>query len=394
MSEPRRGALEGVRVVDFSRVLAGPYATMFLADFGAEVIKLERPGTGDDTRAYGPPFHEGEATYYLALNRNKASVAFDLTDRAHRQWVHDLLVDADVLVENFKTGTLDRYGFGYEQIAERYPRLVYASITGFGSRDGANLPGYDLIAQATGGLMSITGHPETGPTKAGVALGDAVTGLHATIGILAALRHRDHTGQGQHVEVNLLSSVLASLTNQISAHLLAGSLPRPMGNSHPSIAPYEPIMTKDRQLAIAAATEGQFALLARAIGLPELPQDPRFSSNAARVTNHAALIAVLTERFAARTADEWFELLSELGVPCGPINDLAQAVALAAELGLEPVAHPTEGPGAGQVRNPIQFSATPATYRTAPPPLPTGDEPPPAWRARSEQALQDKEIHA
>ncbi|MFF3574252.1 CaiB/BaiF CoA transferase family protein [Nocardia jiangxiensis] len=371
VTEP--GALTGMRIVDFSRVLAGPYATMLLSDFGAEVIRLERPGVGDDTRGWGPPWYEGESTYFLGLNRNKTSVAFDLTSETDRAMARELISGADVVVENFKPGTLERYGFGYEQLAAEHPALVYCSVTGFGSGKGAHLPGYDLIAQATGGLMSITGHPETGPAKVGVAMVDAITGLHAALGIQTALIHRLRTGQGQRVEVNLLSSVLASLTNQVSGHILTGNVPKLMGNAHPSVAPYQPVATADRPLAIAAANDKQFIALCRALGRPELAEDPRYRSNTDRVTHREALIEDLENVFRTRDADHWFTVLVDAGVPAGPINDIGQAVALAESLGLEPVVLPDdepEGRGIAQVRNPIRLSRTPATYRTNPPKLP------------------------
>ncbi len=373
MTVTESGALSGMRIVDFSRVLAGPYATMLLSDFGAEVIRLERPGVGDDTRGWGPPWHEGESTYFLGLNRNKTSVAFDLTDEADRAVARELISGADVVVENFRPGTLERYGFGYEQLAAEQPALVYCSVTGFGSGKGAHLPGYDLIAQATGGLMSITGHPETGPAKVGVAMIDAITGLHAALGIQTALIHRLRTGQGQRVEVNLLSSALASLTNQVSGHILTGNVPKLMGNAHPSVAPYQPVATADRPLAIAAANDKQFIALCRALGRPEWAEDPRYRSNTDRVTHREALIADLESVFRTRDADHWFTVLVDAGVPAGPINDIGQAVALAESLGLEPVVLPTEesgGRGIAQVRNPIRLSRTPAAYRTNPPKLP------------------------
>ncbi|WP_067679544.1 CaiB/BaiF CoA transferase family protein [Nocardia miyunensis] len=374
MTATEPGALSGIRIVDFSRVLAGPYATMLLSDFGAEVIRLERPNVGDDTRGWGPPWHEGESTYFLGLNRNKTSIGFDLTSEADRATARELISGADVVVENFKPGTLERYGFGYEQLAAEHPALVYCSVTGFGSGKGAHLPGYDLIAQATGGLMSITGHPETGPAKVGVAMVDAITGLHAALGIQTALIHRLRTGHGQRVEVNLLSSVLASLTNQVSGHILTGNVPGLMGNAHPSVAPYQPVNTADRPLAIAAANDKQFAALCRALGIPELAQDPRYRTNTDRVAHREELIEELESVLRIRDADHWFEVLVDAGVPAGPINDIGQAVALAESLGLEPVVLPTdepEGHGVAQVRNPIRLSRTPAAYRTNPPKLPT-----------------------
>lgn len=244
------GALEGVRIADFSRVLAAPYATMLMADLGAEVIKVERPDGGDETRAWGPPWSdEGESTYFLSVNRNKTSRVLDLRDEADRQVALELVAGCDVVVENFRSGTMERLGLGYDELSARHPGLVYCSVTGFGSGAGADLPGYDLVAQAVGGLMSVTGSDDSGPTKSGVALVDIVTGLHATIGILAALRHRDRTGEGQRVEVNLLSSVLSALSNQASTHAVTGAVPRAMGNLHPSIAPYE-VLATDRKSVV------------------------------------------------------------------------------------------------------------------------------------------------
>ncbi|MFD7075613.1 CaiB/BaiF CoA transferase family protein [Nocardioides sp. NPDC059952] len=367
------GALTGVRIADFSRVLAAPYATMLLADLGAEVVKVERPDGGDETRSWGPPWSEdGESTYFLSVNRNKESRAIDLRSAEGRREAHDLVAGCDVLVENFRDGTMERLGLGYATLSAEHPGLVYCSITGFGSREGASLPGYDLVAQAVGGLMSVTGTPESGPVKAGVALVDVITGLHATVGIQAALRHKERTGQGQRVEVNLLSSLLSALSNQASTYVTTGQVPQALGNVHPSIAPYELLATADRPLAVAAANDKLFALFARGLGRPELAEDPRFATNADRVAHRAVLVAELEDVLREQPADHWFAVLSELGVPCGPINDLGQAFALAERLGLAPVA---DIPGDGRdpvptVAHPITLSATPAVYRIPPPRLP------------------------
>ncbi|WP_433440488.1 CaiB/BaiF CoA transferase family protein [Nonomuraea sp. CA-141351] len=359
------GALEGLLVADFSRVLAGPYATMLLADLGAEVIKVERPGTGDDTRAWGPPYAaDGEATYFLGVNRNKRSIALDL--RADMEVARALAARADVLVENFRPGTMERLGLGHSSLRELNPGLVYCSITGFGSGSGAGLPGYDLIAQAVGGLMSVTGEPDGPGTKAGVALVDVITGLHAALGILAALRHRDRTGEGQRIEVSLLSSLLSALTNHASAYAAAGVVPRAMGNRHPSIVPYEVFEAADRPIVIAAGNDRQFQALCKALNRPDLAEDARYATNADRVAARDELVAELNVALAARTADEWFEALTAAGVPCGPINDLAAAFALAEELGLEPSVRLD---GVGQVANPLRLSATPPSYRRPPPQL-------------------------
>lgn len=364
------GALDGVRVADFSRVLAAPYATMLLADLGAEVIKVERPGGGDETRSWGPPWSDGESTYFLSVNRNKTSRVVDLHTEDGRSEARALVASCDVLVENFRTGTMERFGLGYEELAAEHPGLVYCSVTGFGSGVGADLPGYDLIVQAVGGLMSVTGSAEAGPMKVGVALVDVVTGLHAAIGIIAALRHRERTRQGQRVEVNLLSSTLSALTNQASTYATTGQVPRAMGNVHPSIAPYEVLATADRPLAVAAANDKLFSALADGVGRPDLADDPRFVTNSARVAHRVELVTELEAALRHRPADHWFAELAGRGVPCGPINDIAQAFALAERLGLEPVTtveDPRRSAPVRTVSHPIRLSATPATYRAAPP---------------------------
>jgi crotonobetainyl-CoA:carnitine CoA-transferase CaiB-like acyl-CoA transferase len=360
------GPLEGLVVADFSRVLAGPFATMLLGDLGADVVKVEHPDGGDETRAWGPPFSGGHSTYYLAVNRNKRSAALDLKSDQGRRAARALAARADVVVENFKAGALERLGLGYHEIAKGNPGLVWCSISGFGRGAGAELPGYDFLVQAMSGLMSITGPAGGEPTKVGVALVDVLTGLYATTGILAALRERDRTGRGQRVEVSLLGSALASLVNQASAHLCAGQAPRAMGNRHPSITPYETLATADRPLVVAVGNDGQFARLCRVLGLPEAAADPRFASNADRVTNREDLVALLEEALAARGAADWVAALSDAGVPCGLVNDVGEAFALAERLGLEPVA---DAGGVPQVANPIGLSASPVSYRLAPPAL-------------------------
>ncbi|WP_026919522.1 CaiB/BaiF CoA transferase family protein [Gordonia shandongensis] len=364
------GALDDLLIVDFGRVLAGPYATMLLADLGARVVKIERPGAGDDTRAWGPPYADGQATYFQAANRNKESVAIDLRDPQGLAAARDLVSRADVVVENFLPGVMDRLGLGYDALTEVNPGVVFCSITGFGGHN--RLPGYDLLVQAVGGLMSITGQSPDEPTKVGVALVDVVTGLHAAVGILAALRHRDRTGTGQRVEVNLLSSLLSGLANQSAGYVGAGAVPRAMGNAHPSVVPYQPFPTADRPLILAVGNDRQFAALARELGVPGLADDPSFVDNASRVEHREALVAELTELLAADTADGWFTRLGAVGVPCGPVNDLAEAFALADRLGLDPVVEIDDPRRDGPVRtvaNPIGLSATPAAYRTAPPRL-------------------------
>jgi len=359
------GALDGILVADFSRVLAGPYATMLLADLGADVVKVERPGLGDDTRSWGPPWSsEQESTYFLGVNRNKRSLALELSDPAGRATALRLAGRADVVVENLKPGGMERLGLGYEAVRALNPAVVYASITGFGRGAGASLPGYDLLVQAVGGLMSVTGPAPGEPTKVGVALVDVVTGLHAVIGIQAALRHRERTGEGQRVEVNLLTSLLSALVNQTSGYAVAGVVPSIMGNRHPSIAPYETFMTADRPLVLAVGNDGQFRALCSALGRSELGADPRFATNPARVAHRDELVVEITAELARRDADHWFGLLAAAGVPCGPINDIAAAVGLADSLGLSPV---VDAGGVATIADPMTLSATPVTYRRRPP---------------------------
>jgi len=372
-SRRRDEALAGVRIVDFSRVLAGPYATMMLADLGADVVKVERPGAGDETRAWIPPVDaDGTSTYFLGVNRNKRSVTLDLGAEADLSAARALAADCDVVVENFRPGTMDRLGLGYERLREANPGLVYCAISGFGTAGGAAIPGYDLLVQAVGGLMSVTGEQDGQPLKAGVALVDVITGLHAALGILAALRHREATGEGQRVEVNLLSSLLSAMVNQASGYAVAGSVPGRLGNAHPSIAPYETFETADRPIALAVGNDRQFAELADAIGLPQLAEDPRFCTNADRVAHREQLREILDGRLRTAGADEWSGVLLARGVPAGPVNALDEAFAFAAEIGLpaivDIVAPDSPGP-ARQMANPIALSRTPASYRLPPPGL-------------------------
>jgi len=363
------GALDGVVVADFSRVLAGPYATMLLADLGAEVLKVERPGSGDDTRHWGPPYAaDGQATYFSGVNRNKTTLWLDLATPEGRAEARDLALRADVVVENFKPGGLDRMGLGYAALSAENPRTVVCSISGFGSGAGAGLPGYDLLVQAMGGLMSVTGPGAGHPTKVGVALVDVVTGLHAVYGILAALRHRDRTGEGQHVEVNLLSSLLSALVNQASSYVAGDVVPGILGNDHPSITPYGVYATGDRPLVLAVGNNGQFRALCSVLGAEHLGADERFATNPARVAHRAELRALLEAALAADGATSWHSALTAAGVPCGPINDIAGAFELATSLGLEPVVA-VPGSAVPQVANPLRLSATPPTYRTPPPPM-------------------------
>jgi crotonobetainyl-CoA:carnitine CoA-transferase CaiB-like acyl-CoA transferase len=366
------GALAGVVVADFSRVLAGPLATMLLADLGATVIKVEQPDTGDDTRAWGPPYAGDISTYYLSVNRNKRSVAIDLTSEVGRADARSLAARADVVVENFLPGRMATFGLDYPTVRAANPGAVYCSISGFGTGAGAAIPGYDFVVQAVGGLMSITG-PEGGPpSKVGVAMVDVLTGLHACVGIMAGLEARHRSGEGQLVEVNLLSSLLASLINQGSAYLNTGVIPHAMGNQHPSIAPYQTLRASDAPLAVAVGNDRQFRALCEVVGVASLAEDPRFADNPSRVANRSALVVALEEALAAGTAERWAGELARAGVPCGPINNLAGAFRLAERLGLDPVAA-VPGDDRPQLANPIRLSGTPAAYHRAPPDLGADD---------------------
>ncbi|MEV6266907.1 CoA transferase [Kribbella sp. NPDC051936] len=361
-----KGPLSGLLVADFSRILAGPYATMLLADLGADVVKVESPG-GDDTRSWQPPVRDGVSTYYLAVNRNKRSIALDLKDPSDLVAAQELARRADVLVENFRPGGLARFGLDYETVAAGNPRLVYASISGFGSGPGgAALPGYDLIVQAISGLMSLTGDPSGEPYRAGISVFDVMAGLHATIGVLSALNLRHETGRGQHVEVNLLSSALSGLVNQSSAYVAGGVVPLRMGNSHPSLFPYEPLPCADGELIITAGNNGQFRKLVEVLGVPELADDPRFDRNEKRTARREELRPLLVERLMTRTKLEWFREIIAAGVPCGPINTVDAGVAFAEDIGLDPVVTVGDIP---TVRNPITFSGSAASYRLPPPDL-------------------------
>ncbi len=366
-------ALGSLRVLDFSRILAGPFATMMLADLGASVTKVERPGGGDETRSWGPPYDaRGEATYFQAVNRNKDSIALDLSRPEGAVRALELALEADVLVENFRPGVMDRVGLGWDELHARSPSLIYCSITGFGRGSGAQLPGYDLLIQAVGGLMSVTGAPDGPPQKVGVAVVDVIAGLFATVGILAALSHRDRTGEGQRVEVNLLTSLLAALVNQSAAFTVAGVTPGRLGNDHPSIAPYGLVRCSDDELVIAVGNDRQFAALCDVLGDPSVATDPRFATNEARVENRDALRGALEVRLSARRAAEWAPDLLAAGVPAGVVNDIAGAFTLAHDLGLDPSVslERADGTRVALARNPIGLSATPPEYRSAPPDRP------------------------
>jgi crotonobetainyl-CoA:carnitine CoA-transferase CaiB-like acyl-CoA transferase len=364
-AEGAGGPLSGLLVADFSRVLAGPYATMLLADLGAEVIKVESP-QGDETRTWMPPTRGETSTYYLGINRGKRSIALDLRDEADVAVAKELARRADILIENLRPGGMAKYGLDYASVAEDNPGLVYASISGFGSTGGGHVPG----------LMSLTGSPDGPPFRAGISIFDVMAGKDALIGILAALRHRDATGRGQHVELSLLASAMSGMVNQSSAYAAGGVVPSRMGNAHPSVVPYEPLPTADNDLIVAAANDGQFRKLCGVLGLPELADDPRFVRNADRTEHRDELKPILIEALSAKGADEWFDLLVSAGVPAGPINSIAGGFAIAERFGLDPVVAVGEGDRAvPTTRNPIRFSDTPVTYELPPPELDEhGDE--------------------
>ena len=366
-----KAPLAGIRVLDLSRVLAGPYCTMVLADLGADVIKLERPGVGDETRTWGPPFAGGEATYYLALNRGKRSIALDLADARSRPVVEQLVANSDVVVENFRAGVSERLRLDYESLRALREDLVYCSITGFGSRrHPPNRPGYDFVAQAESGLMSITGPPDGEPTKAGVALIDVMAGIHAATAILAALQGRHATGAGQKIEVSLIDAGLASLINVAQAVLSTGLEAGRYGNAHPSIVPYEPFQTADGWVAVAAANDGLWLALCRAIERPDLATDGRFATNPGRVEHRDELVGTLGESFRSRSAEAWLARLAEQGVPAGKVRGVREAFEAAAQAG-DPATVTVHHPTIGElplVRSPIRLEPSPETA-PGPPPL-------------------------
>jgi len=378
---PVAGSLSHLRVLDLSRVLAGPWASQLLGDLGADVIKVEKPGDGDDTRGWGPPWladasgaPTADAAYFLCTNRNKRSLTVDITRPEGQAIVRELAARADVVVENFKVGGLKGYGLDYASLSAINPGLVYCSITGFG-QDGpyAARAGYDFLIQGMGGLMSVTGRADgeegAGPQKVGVALTDILTGLYAGNAILAALAHRERTGQGQHIDLALLDVQVACLANQAMNYLVSGKAPRRMGNGHPNIVPYQDFPTADGDMILAIGNDGQFARFCEIAGRAEWSADERFATNAARVKNRGALLPLLRQATVMKTTAEWIALLENAAVPCGPINDLAGVFAdpQVIHRGLHLDMPHAAGASAPQVANPIHFSATPIAYRHAPP---------------------------
>jgi len=363
------GPLQGLLVADLSRVLAGPYATQILGDLGADIIKVEAP-SGDETRHWIPPERNGVSTYYLGINRNKRSIVLNFGDEDDQAVAKELCRRADIVIENHKPGGLKKFGLDYESVKATNPDVIYASISGYGTAEGASLPGYDLTVQAASGLMSLTGDPDGPAFRSGVSVFDITTGLQSVIGILSALHHREKTGEGQHIEVSLLMTALSVMANHSSTYVASGNVPFRMGNAHPSLFPYEPLPCQDGDIIIVAANDGQFRKLTDVLGVGHLADDDRFGTSEERNRNRGILKPLLIEALMTKTRKEWFDLLSAAGVACGPINTLGQGIEFAKELGLNPVVEVGDGDEAvPMVRNAITFSDTPPTYRSAPPAL-------------------------
>ena len=372
-------ALAGLRVLDLSRILAGPSATQLLGDLGADVVKIEKPGEGDDTRKWGPPFvpdQEGrpssESAYYLCANRNKRSIEIDITTPEGQALIHALLAKADVFIENYKVGGLQAYGLAYGQIKSLYPRLVYCSITGFGQTGPyASRAGYDFLIQAMGGIMSVTGAPDGDPMKVGVGIADVMTGMYATVGILAALRHRDQTGEGQYIDLALLDTQVSWLINAGTSYLTSRKNPQRLGNGHPNIVPYQVFPTADFPIIIAVGNDNQFQKFCEYSAMTGVADDPDYATNVARVKNRDRLIEKISEALRQQTRDHWVSVFEKVGVPCGPVNTLEQVFAdpqirhRQAEVALD---HPIAQSGkVSVIANPLKLSATPVQYRFAPP---------------------------
>lgn len=382
------GLLAGLRIADFSRVLAGPFATMVLGDLGSEVIKVERPGSGDDTRMWGPPWHRGTSTYYEGLNRNKRSVVLDLNDEGDVRLARRLAERCDVLVENFRSGKMDDWGLGYADIAPRNPGLVYCTISGFGSHGpGADLPGYDLLVQAMSGLMSITGHPDGPPTKVGVALIDMITGLYAVTGILAALAERVTTQKGQHIEVSLFDAAMSSLLNVGSGYLLADAPGVRRGNRHPSIAPYQTYRAADGQLVLAVGSRKLWERTCLVLNRDDLASDPRFATNSDRVANVDRLETELEITLSSRTVEHWIAVFRKAGIPAGPVNSVEEAFALADQLGRGPTAKSSSDDIASSfLPSPIRLSRKSMKSGTPPPRLGEHTDSIRAWLASDDDS--------
>lgn len=374
-------ALTGIRVLDLSRILAGPSATQIFGDLGADVVKVEKPGEGDDTRKWGPPYQKDddgvetqESAYYLAANRNKRSIALDLGNPQDLAQIHKLLARADVLVENYKVGGLAKYGLAYEQIKDRYPKLVYCSVTGFGQTGPyAKRPGYDFLIQGMGGIMSLTGDPDGIPMKVGVGIADVMTGMYAAVGILAALRHRDQTGLGQHIDISLLDTQISWLVNAGTNYLMDRKVPQRLGNGHPNIVPYQVFNASDSPLILAVGNDAQFRRFCEVAGLNALADDPRFATNVQRIANRKEVCDAIDASLKNRPRAEWLKELEAVGVPCGPVNNLQDVFndPHVRERGSE-LQMPCEWAEGGRISllaNPLKLSLTPPTYRMPPPRL-------------------------
>ncbi|WP_420564265.1 CaiB/BaiF CoA transferase family protein [Thalassobaculum sp.] len=373
--------LDGVRIFDLTRILAGPTATQLLGDLGADVIKIERPGQGDDTRKWGPPYVKGpdgedttESAYYLCANRSKRSITIDLSSADGIALAKRLLAECDVLVENFKVGSLAKLGLGYEQLKEEFPGLVYCSVTGFGQTGPyAERAGYDFLAQGMGGIMSVTGTPGVEPVKVGVGIADVMCGMYAATNILAALRHRDRTGEGQHIDVCLLDTQVAWLVNEGTNYLVSGEVPKPLGNEHPNIVPYKVFPTADGHVILACGNDRQFQAWCDVAGADELKTNPDYATNPLRLKNRVALYAAMPDYMMSRTTDEWVAALEAAKVPCGPVNTIDRAFAdpqvQARGMRID-LPHPLAGEGTVPlIANPVKLSGTPVRYRYAPPTL-------------------------
>ncbi len=374
------GALKDIRILDLSRILAGPFCTQMLGDLGAEIIKVERPETGDDTRNWGPPFMQDareedtlESAYYLSTNRNKKSIAIDIKTKEGQALIHALIEKSDVVIENFKVGNLEKYGLSYDQIKDKYPSLIYCSISGFGQNGPlAKEPGYDFLAQAMAGLMASTGEADGAPMKVGVALSDIITGLNAAIGILAALNHKNQTGQGQFIDVALTDCTLAALSNLAQYHLTAGTPAPRLGNAHSAIVPYQAFSTQDGHIIIAVGNDNQFVRFAKSLGHEQWAQDERFSQNCMRVKNREALTPMIENIIKEKTTQSWLDLLSAAHVPCGPVNDMEQVFAMeqtqarAMKINMN---HSALNQEISLVGSPLKLSETPVSYEYSPPSL-------------------------
>ena len=378
-SKTPTGPLDGIRVLDLTRILAGPSSTQLLGDYGADIVKVERPGKGDDTRAWGPPYvrdadgnDTSESAYYMAANRNKRSIALDMATPQGADTIRQLVTKCDIVVENFKTGGLKKYGLDYASLKAINPSLIYCSITGFGQTGpNAGLAGYDLMAQGYGGIMSLTGEPDGAPMKVGVGITDVMCGMYATTAILAALRHRDQTGEGQYIDIGLVDTQVAWLINEGANYLASGEVPKRRGNQHPNIVPYQVFEVSDGHLIIAVGNDAQFVKFCAAIGHPALAQDPRYTVNIDRITNREDLIETLIPIIKKIDKATLLSTMNAAGVTCGPIHDVAEVFAsdqVAARDMKITIAHPLSGSGTVDlIGNPVKFSATPVTYRRAPP---------------------------